>query len=317
MIVHSNIFIYIEIVSYSSQVVNSFFNYFEFSIFSEFHLYNSYTLCYSVSNIMISRCKREAMAAMTLGKKLQRARKQKGYTQKQLAQMIDARHNSISNWENDLNAPDISALRRICTCLEINPAYLLFDSIPSPSLQLAQEEAELLSAYRSLDQSARGAVRALLFYYQQPAAANTPPSAVQAAPRTKKQASRPVLQYLTGRISSQSVAAGVGTYLDDDSFDSISVLSNPTTRKASFFVPVSGDSMEPQYHDGDILIVQDSAVRQGEIGIFTLDGHGYVKKRGQGELLSLNPLYDPIPMDDSIFCNGKVIGVLNPEWIAD
>ena len=34
---------------------------------------------------------------MTLGEKIKSARKAKGFTQKQLAEMVDAKHNSVCN----------------------------------------------------------------------------------------------------------------------------------------------------------------------------------------------------------------------------
>ena len=126
-----------------------------------------------------------------------------------------------------------------------------------------------------------------------------------------------VLEVLHGRISTQSVAAGTGIYLDEDSFEDIVVALNDKTRRASFYVPVSGDSMEPRYRDGDILMVENASVRPGEIGVFTLGGSGYVKVCGRSELISLNPAYAPIPFDDSIVCHGRVIGALDPDWIVE
>ena len=43
---------------------------------------------------------------MTFGQRLRKARKERGFTQKQLADLIDAKHNSVSDWENDKNKPD-------------------------------------------------------------------------------------------------------------------------------------------------------------------------------------------------------------------
>ena len=75
--------------------------------------------------------------------------------------------------------------------------------------------------------------------------------------------------------------------------------------------------MEPTYRDGDMLIVEKAdELEVGEIGIFTLDGEGYVKMLGHGELISLNPEYNAIPMDESIMLNGRVIGILDPDWIV-
>lgn len=115
------------------------------------------------------------------------------------------------------------------------------------------------------------------------------------------------------------VSAGTGVYLGPEEMETIYVVENELTRRASFCVPVSGDSMEPVYHDGDILLVEGKEdIGLGEIGIFTVDGDGYVKKRGDGELLSLNPAYPPVPMvEDATWCNGLVIGTLDPTWLVE
>lgn len=118
------------------------------------------------------------------------------------------------------------------------------------------------------------------------------------------------------RKSCQAASMGHGVYLGPEAFEEIRVKKNGLTGRATFAVPVEGDSMEPKYHDGDVLLIDSNAdVDVGEIGLFTLDGNGYVKKRGFVDLISLNPDYDPIPLDDTIRCNGRVIGTLNPDWI--
>lgn len=117
-------------------------------------------------------------------------------------------------------------------------------------------------------------------------------------------------------LSRQPASAGRGAYLGPEEFTTVYVQKNSLTERASFAVPVSGNSMEPQFHDGDILLVEGADdIEVGEIGIFTLDGDGFVKQRGEGELISLNPEYETISMNDSIWCNGRVIGTLPKEWI--
>ena len=70
--------------------------------------------------------------------------------------------------------------------------------------------------------------------------------------------------------------------------------------------------MEPVYHDGDILLVEmTDDVNIGEIGIFYADGKSYVKKRGNNELISLNPKYNNISVNETSKCMGKVVGKLN------
>ena len=79
---------------------------------------------------------------------------------------------------------------------------------------------------------------------------------------------------------------------------------------ADFGVPVRGDSMEPRFHNGDIILISmKQPVEVGDIAL--VDGCGYVKKIGQDELISLNKKYAPIPMTGDVRINGKVIGVLS------
>ena len=62
---------------------------------------------------------------MTLGEKIKLYRKEKGYTQKEFADLIDAKYNSVSDWENDKHKPDVDTLERICGVLELSPAHLI------------------------------------------------------------------------------------------------------------------------------------------------------------------------------------------------
>ena len=60
---------------------------------------------------------------MTFGERLRRARKEKKLTQKELALKINAKHNSISNWENDQNMPDPDTIQKLCWALDVQPNY--------------------------------------------------------------------------------------------------------------------------------------------------------------------------------------------------
>ena len=69
------------------------------------------------------------------------------------------------------------------------------------------------------------------------------------------------------------VSAGLGVHLETNDASEISIVDSPKTRDADFALRVSGDSMEPRYHDGDILLVAGRAeVAPGELGIFICDG---------------------------------------------
>jgi SOS-response transcriptional repressor LexA/DNA-binding Xre family transcriptional regulator len=109
------------------------------------------------------------------------------------------------------------------------------------------------------------------------------------------------------------VSAGPGVYLDDTLAEEISIPDNERTASTSFALKISGNSMEPKYHDGDILLVEETeSVDIGELGIFILDGNGYFKKYGGDRLISLNEEYGDILLKDyaEAVCCGRVVGKL-------
>lgn len=112
--------------------------------------------------------------------------------------------------------------------------------------------------------------------------------------------------------SNYKVSAGTGFDLDEgDNWETIYVPDTPESREADFAITIEGNSMEPIYFDGDIVLVKkQDTIDVGEIGIYTINGKGYIKKYGGDRLISLNAEYDDIEFadDDCIKCNGKVIG---------
>lgn len=109
------------------------------------------------------------------------------------------------------------------------------------------------------------------------------------------------------------VSAGTGVYLDEARAEEITIPDTPKTQDADFALRISGNSMEPRYHDGDVLLIQNcDSVEVGELGIFVLDGSGYFKMFGGDRLISMNPKYGDILLKDfeDITCTGRVIGKL-------
>jgi SOS-response transcriptional repressor LexA len=110
------------------------------------------------------------------------------------------------------------------------------------------------------------------------------------------------------------VSAGVGSWLSDETpVEWITVTKNDKTATADFMLEVRGDSMQPKFFDGDrVLVMQSESIYEGEIGVFILNNESYIKKMGRGELISLNPAYQPIKLTefDNIRCAGKVLGTI-------
>lgn len=231
---------------------------------------------------------------MSFSSCLKRARLRAGMTQLQIAQSLGITASTYCGYETGKRQPDVNRLRQIAQLLHTSGDELLGIAKPAPSRTVTASEFELVESYRALDARSQRLVRVVMGELAAPLAASADPA--------------PGILF---RISEQPAAAGLGAYLGPDAFREVRVRREALPRGASFGVPVCGDSMEPRYHDRDILIVSDAIPQQGDVGIFIMEGAGYVKVLGAGELLSLNPAYAPIPMVEGIRACGKVIGVLS------
>lgn len=109
-------------------------------------------------------------------------------------------------------------------------------------------------------------------------------------------------------------AAGTGVELSDGKCEMMRLVRSRKTDRADFIVTVSGQSMEPEYYDGENVLVQAQPdVYEGEIGIFVVNGKGFIKKKGKDRLISLNHRFRDIFIgeNDTVSCAGKVIGKLS------
>ncbi len=107
------------------------------------------------------------------------------------------------------------------------------------------------------------------------------------------------------------VSAGTGSILESDDCETVKVRNTPISSRADFALRVRGNSMEPNFHDSDLLLVEKSnSVEEGRLGIFIGDGEGFFKCFLGDRLHSLNPQYPDIPIQsfESFLCCGRVIG---------
>ena len=95
-----------------------------------------------------------------------------------------------------------------------------------------------------------------------------------------------------------ATSAGTGQYLNDVRVERIEL---PVDVDADFVIPIKGDSMEPDYQDGDLIFIQTSVdLNDGVIGVFNYNGEAYIKQlvidTEQSYLHSLNPAYKDMPI---------------------
>lgn len=186
---------------------------------------------------------------------------------------------------------------------------------------LTPDELSLIEGYRVLDKHSQELV-VMVARKEAERAAVTTDTIATARKRSNGQKRARILPSISTASSfgkrsillyDLSVSAGTGVYLDDAETEEISIPENEKTRIADFALRINGNSMEPKYHDGDIVLVEDTdAVEVGELGIFVLDGNGYFKKFGGDRLISLNDDYGDILLQgySEVVCCGRVVGKL-------
>ena len=107
-----------------------------------------------------------------------------------------------------------------------------------------------------------------------------------------------VIQLYSYDYYDHPASAGTGQYLNDVRVERIEL---PVDVDADFVIPIKGDSMEPDYHDGDLVFIQTSVdLNNGVIGVFNYNGDAYIKQlvidKDQAYLHSLNPVYKDMPI---------------------
>lgn len=115
-----------------------------------------------------------------------------------------------------------------------------------------------------------------------------------------------------------SVAAGLGFIPDSEPIEYILI---PELSGECIGAKVSGDSMEPTFYNGDIVILKkDIEVAVGEIGVFQNRNTGEAlvkrlkKKNGVYVLESDNHIFKDIEIKtDEIVCCGKVVNVVKKD----
>ncbi len=121
--------------------------------------------------------------------------------------------------------------------------------------------------------------------------------------------------YVVSRYASP-MSAGTGMEAGQEAPEEQYLVKAPP-RGTSYIAPVRGDSMEPTYSDGDLLFIRATPeIEAGQVGVFLMGGQQWVKELGEGELISHNEEYEPIPMTEDIICQGLVLGVCDESYFA-
>lgn len=229
---------------------------------------------------------------------INRLKREKGLTNASLSKLSGVTQSTLDKITAGINTnPKLSTLEAICRALGCRLSDL--EEAPKGGVEVSGAELDHLKKYRVLDVFGKRAVDAVL------------DAEHDRMTHIVEREQKGWITYIN--CYDLAVSAGTGEPLGDTYYTN--KLEIPTERvpdNAHYCVRVNGSSMEPAYRDGDIVFVErlDGSVREGEIGVFALNGEGYIKRLGHGKLISLNPDYEPIPVRefDDLRCQGRVLG---------
>ena len=217
-----------------------------------------------------------------LGKIIAKNRKAHKMNQGELAKELESygiyvKQTSISAWESGATQPSARQLLAICEIFEIYDVYTEFigKNPVNPFRNLNEEGVNKVMDYIHLLERTGDYRLADII---------------------------PLHVVRERKVFYTTVSAGTGSFLDGEDYEMYASPDIP--EEATFGVHVNGDSMEPRYHNEDLVwIEQTEQLDDGEIGIFYLDGNAYIKKFQNNKkgtyLISLNKKYDPIPVTEN------------------
>lgn len=233
-----------------------------------------------------------------MGSTLRELREKSGYTVKYVIDKlkehnIDISDKALYSYESNKRAVSADTFLVLCEIYSCKNILETFSDIELDYSIPDDSEWKIIEKYRSLDPFGQETVSYVLDRELKRT------KQIQATGKTP--AAARIYTYMN-----KIACAGNGFYFEDIPTDTIEA---PYMEDADFIIGVSGDSMEPTYHDGDLVYVQKAQViKEGDIGIFYINNECYIKEAGENGLLSHNEKYKMIPGSEHIVCVGRVLG---------
>lgn len=262
---------------------------------------------------------------MTFGERLTQLRKENGYaTRNDFADKLGIPSTTLRNYETNVREPGHTFLKQISELFNVSVDYLLCltdEKEVLKSFRIRSSEQNMIERYRVLDNFGKEHVDAIIDWEEKRMVIQqTYEGRIRALEHQKPTA--PIIDFQERQNTAEritnyfhSASAGNGVFiLGNEATDQIALPDIPEYENIDYAIDVIGDSMEPDYNDGDIVLVsQKKELFHGDVGIFIINSNVYIKEYGETELISRNPNADNIKIAeyDNIVCMGKVIGKLN------
>lgn len=217
-------------------------------------------------------------------------RLQKNLTMEELAKKLGKAKSSISKWESGERSPKIYEIEEIAEFFGVEPNVMMFGFGKVKSTSTTKQILD--SVFSKLEEPRQDKV-------------------VSYAKSELDDQNKVVnMKDYTYDYYDNAVSAGTGQYIGTTQRDQVTL---PVEFDADYVVPVYGDSMEPEYHDGDYIFIESTVnLNDGEIGVFELYGDTYVKQLiledDHAYLHSLNKKYKDMKVDADAGSDFRVLG---------
>lgn len=243
---------------------------------------------------------------MGIGKGLKNLRKNKNMTMEQLANDLNNKYpnlmkltkGKISKWENEKEEPRLSTAKILAEYfnVKINDLY-------SDTESTYKEDNDITTVYNQLTPPRQYNVLDFA-KHQLELQNNTKDNIVD------------FNDYKDNKVNEASVygyvSAGTGEQIFDEPQFKVAVKGDVPIHDLA--LQVNGNSMEPMFHDKEVIFIEKThEIKNGQIGVFIIDGEAYVKKvyveDDRLTLVSLNKEYPDLHFyeNQSVELVGKVI----------
>ena len=236
--------------------------------------------------------------AIYIGAKIKEFRLKRNLTQKELAKLVSVGDTTIANYEKGFRSPKKDTMFDLANAFNIS----IDDLFPPIQNSSSSNTSQIQIIYDQLTPPRQSKV---LTYAERQLKEQ------RNEEKTKENEVSEAIQLYSYDYYDHPASAGTGQYLNDVRVERIEL---PVDIDADFVIPIKGDSMEPDYHDGDLVFIQTSVdLNDGVIGVFNYDGDAYIKQlvidEDQAYLHSLNPAYKdmPITSDTDFRIIGEVV----------
>ena len=247
-------------------------------------------------------------AGIAYGELIRRQRKEKKMNQEELGALVKVGKNAVGAWEAGRSRPDVGSVPVICEALGLSLEE--FFGFPDKSGETGEysgisgeERADLLRRYGVLNPYNRQVImRQMDMLHQMQEDTRKP---------------RKIIRLFQNELAA---SAGPGETLEATRGEEVFLFADQAIETADEIIRVNGNSMEPTFMDGDLVLVKHtSRVRPGEIGVFICGDTGYIKEYREDGLHSHNPAYAPLVFSENepVHCVGRVLGRVREDAWAD